>query len=150
MASFYDYTYNANSQVVAEDTSDGNWTYSYDAAGELTNAMFQSTSAAIQNQDISYVYDAAGNRISQTVNGVVTDYTTNALNQYTAVGGTTYTYDADGNVTSETNSSGTTRSHTTRITSLSRKMGLAEPSNTPTMRSVTSFPRPTMASQRTM
>ena len=34
-------------------------------------------------------------------------YTTNALNQYTAVGGTTYTYDADGNTTSETDSSGT-------------------------------------------
>ena len=42
------------------------------------------------------------------MNGIVTDYTTNALNQYTAVGGTTYTYDAEGNMTSETDSSGTT------------------------------------------
>ena len=107
-ASYYDYSYNANSQVVADNTSDGNWTYSYDAAGELTHAVFQSTNTAIQNQDISYVYDAAGNRVSQTVNGVVTDYTTNALNQYTAAGGTTYTYDANGNMTSETSGSGTT------------------------------------------
>ena len=57
VASFYGYTYNANSQVVAENTSDGNWAYSYDAEGELTNVAFQSTNAAIQNQNISYVYD---------------------------------------------------------------------------------------------
>jgi YD repeat-containing protein len=108
VASFEDYSYNANSQVVSQDTGDGDWSYTYDAEGELTGAVFQSTNAAIQNQSIAYVYDAAGNRVSQTVNGVVTRYTTNALDQYTSVGGTTYTYDADGNMTSETNISGTT------------------------------------------
>ena len=108
VASRMDYTYNANGQVIENATTDGLWTYGYDASGELTSAVFQSINAAIQNQNISYTYDAAGNRVSQMVNGVGTQYTTNALNQYTAVGGTTYTYDADGNVISETNSSGTT------------------------------------------
>ena len=46
----------------------------------------------------TYTYDAMGNRIQVTQNGVTTDYTTNNLNQYTTVGGVTYTYDADGNL----------------------------------------------------
>ena len=107
VASRYGYAYDANSHVVAEATSDGNWAYGYDAAGELTTANFASTNPAIQSQALAYTYDAAGNRVSQTVNGVTTAYTTNALNQYAAVGGTQYAYDADGNVISETNSAGT-------------------------------------------
>ncbi len=108
VASYYDYTYNANGLVATEDTSDGNWAYGYDASGELIDADFVSTNGTIANQSISYVYDAAGNRVSQTINGVTMYYTTNALNQYTAVGGTTYTYDADGNMTGEISSAGTT------------------------------------------
>ncbi len=34
--------------------------------------------------------------------GVVTDYTSNSLNQYTGMGGTTYQYDLDGNMTRKT------------------------------------------------
>ncbi len=41
-----------------------------------------SVNPAIQNQDISYVYDAASNRTSETDNGVVTSYTTNPLNEW--------------------------------------------------------------------
>ena len=108
VASEDNYTYDANGLVVQDAGTDGVWEYGYDASGELTTATFASDNPAIQNQSISYVYDAAGNRISQNVNGVVTDYTTNALNEYTAVGGTTYTYDADGNTISETDSGGTT------------------------------------------
>ena len=108
VASREDYAYNANSQVVSEDTTDGDWTYGYDAKGELTAADFASVTPAVQSQGLSYVYDAAGNRVSETVNGVTTAYTTNALNQYSQVGGTTYTYDADGNTTSETTSAGAT------------------------------------------
>ena len=54
----------------------------------------------IPDQDLAYEYDAMGNRVRTIENGVVTDYTTNALNQYTQVGSATYTYDADGNLIS--------------------------------------------------
>jgi RHS repeat-associated protein len=108
VASEDNYTYNVDGLVVQDAGTDGVWVYGYDASGELTTAVFQSADPAVQNRTISYVYDAAGNRISETVNGVVTNYTTNALNEYTAVGGTKYEYDADGNVTSEMNSSGIT------------------------------------------
>ncbi len=41
-------------------------------------------------------------------NGAVNDYTTNGLNQYTASDGTTYDYDADGNLVSVTQDGATT------------------------------------------
>ncbi len=47
------------------------------------------------NQDETYNYDAVGNRTSTVINGVTTVYTTNDMNEYTQVGGTTYTYDAE-------------------------------------------------------
>lgn len=45
-----------------------------------------------------YSYDAAGNRIKTIENGVITNYTTNNLNQYKKVGTATHTYDLDGNL----------------------------------------------------
>ena len=47
-------------------------------------------------------------------NGVATAYTTNNLNQYTRVGDTTYAFDADGNLVSETSPSGTCLLYTSR------------------------------------
>ena len=101
------YNYNAASEISKAVTNDGIWTYGYNAASELTEADFASTNPSIQNQALSYTYDAAGNRTTSTDNGIVTNYTINALNQYTAVGGTTYAYDADGNMTSATDATGT-------------------------------------------
>jgi RHS repeat-associated protein len=92
------YTYDANSRPVTVATLDGTWTYGYDAVGELTHAVFQSTNSAIPNQDLSYTYDAAGNRVSTVVNGAIATYTTNGLDQYTTADGATFTYDADGNL----------------------------------------------------
>ena len=69
-------------------------------------------------QNIQYVYDAAGNRISETVNGVTTTYAVNNVNEYTSstTNGvtTTYQYDADGNLIAQTTAAGprTTRSTT--------------------------------------
>ena len=63
-------------------------------------------------QDLQYVYDAAGNRISETVNGVTTTYVTNNVNEYTSstTNGvtTTYQYDADGNLIAQTVGGSTT------------------------------------------
>jgi RHS repeat-associated protein len=90
----------------------GNYTYSYDAAGNrvsFTSAagtetytldnLNRLTKAAYPNGDvISYTYDAAGNRTSQTVNGITTSATFDKANQLTKNGGTTYTYDGAGNL----------------------------------------------------
>ena len=55
-----------------------------------------------ESQDLTYVYDVAGNRTQTIVNGVTENYSTNNLNQYQSVGTTTYSYDLDGNLASKT------------------------------------------------
>ena len=92
------YTYDAAGHPVTATSLDGGWTYTYNANGELTHAVFASTNASIANQDLTYKYDAAGNRTQTIFNGAVDNYTTNGLNQYTSSNGTTYSYDADGNL----------------------------------------------------
>ncbi len=104
----FDYTYDSLGRRITEATVDGTWTYSYDAISELTHAVFTSANPAIANQDLAYVYDAAGNRTRTEINGVTTVYTTNDMNEYTQVGDTTYAYNADGDMTSATDASGTT------------------------------------------
>ena len=106
--SFNAYTYDAVGQRVTNESQDGTWTYGYDAIGQLTSAVFDSDSAAIADKNIAYEYDLAGNRTRVVEDGVETLYTVNALNQYTRVGGTTFTYDDDGNMTSRTDGAGTT------------------------------------------
>jgi RHS repeat-associated protein len=76
--------------------------------GELTSAVFVSTNPSIPDQNLTYEYDAAGNRTETIFNGAVNNYATNGLNQYTASNGTTYSYDADGNLVSRTQNGATT------------------------------------------
>ncbi|QEG41240.1 CARDB domain-containing protein [Roseimaritima ulvae] len=92
----FDYTYNVAGRVASVTTLDGTTAFSYDATGQLTLVTLPS------GRVIEYRYDAAGNRVSVTDDGVVTSYTANNLNQYVDVGGATYTYDADGNLISHT------------------------------------------------
>ncbi|BBO84834.1 hypothetical protein DSCO28_54000 [Desulfosarcina ovata subsp. sediminis] len=73
----------------------GRWGYEYDDLGQLI-AWQDPTGHRVE-----YEYDGLGNRITVTEDGVVTDYTTNNLNQYTQVGDTTYTFDFDGNLVRE-------------------------------------------------
>lgn len=103
-----EYTYDGDSRPITATSQDGTWSYSYDAEGELTHAVFASTNASIPNQDLNYTYDAAGNRTETIFNGAVTDYTTNNLNQYTSANGTTYSYDTDGNLVSTVQNGQTT------------------------------------------
>ena len=107
----FDYTYDASGNCLTEATMDGTWTYTYDAIGQLIGAIFAPNSTdpdGLTAQNLQYVYDAAGNRTQTIINGVTTTYTTNNMNEYTQVGGTTYSYDADGNMTSATDVTGTT------------------------------------------
>jgi len=101
------YSYDTVGQRIGMETVDGFWVYGYDAVGQLTSAHFTSTRAGLADKQIEYVYDAAGNRISKTEDGVTTHYTVNALNQYVTVGDTNLSYDADGNLIAKIDSSAT-------------------------------------------
>ncbi len=109
------YTYNNLGLCTTMTTVDGQWAYSYDAMGQLTQAVFAPNSTdpdKITAQNLQYFYDAAGNRTKSIDNGVVTTYTVNNRNQYTTTTTagvvTTYHYDPDGNLVSEAAGSGTT------------------------------------------
>ena len=103
--SFDAYTYDSLGNDLTETNQDGQWVYSYDLDSQLIGAVFTPNSTdpdGLTSQNIQYAYDSVGNRISQTVNGVTTAYSTNDLNEYTNVDGVTYSYDKDGNLTSTT------------------------------------------------
>ncbi len=95
----FDYTYNSLARRLTMSTLDGDWTYAYDGTGQLIRAVFASSNPSISDQDLSYNYDAVGNRTSTAINGVTMSYVANDVNEYTSVGGTNYQYDADGNLT---------------------------------------------------
>ena len=93
--------------MLTDTNQDGEWVYTYDADSQLTQAVFTPNSTdpdGLTAQNLQYVYDAAGNRISETVNGVITTYVVNNVNEYTSSSTngvvTTYQYDADGNLIS--------------------------------------------------
>ena len=94
----FDYTYDALGRRTGMTTLDGTWAYEYDATGQLIHAVFTSTGGAIPDQDLTYVYDAAGNRTEVIDNMASTLYAANNMNQTTSAGGTTFTYDDDGNL----------------------------------------------------
>ena len=83
-------------------TLDGTFSYGYDALGQLTSVTLPG------GRVIQYAYDAAGRRVSVTDAAIVTNYTTDLLEQYTLVGATARTYDADGNLVRETTGGQTT------------------------------------------
>jgi RHS repeat-associated protein len=113
--SFDNYTYDGSGNVMTDTNQDGEWTYSYDADSQLIAAVFTPNNSDPDNltaQNLQYVYDAAGNRVSETVNGVITTYAVNNVNEYTSStteGITTnYQYDAAGNLLAQVTGSNTT------------------------------------------
>ena len=90
--SSFAYTYDASGLRTSTATLDGTYSYEYDPIGQLTKITYPDGRA------VQYVYDAAGNRTSVIDDGATTGYLANNMNQYTQVGGTTYTYDHDGNL----------------------------------------------------
>jgi len=105
--SFFNYTYDERGRRTAMATHYGTWTYGYDDLGQLTNAVLASTDPQIPNQDLTYLYDAMGNRVRVVENGSVSDYTANNLNQYTQAGAAAYLFDNDGNLAAENIAQGT-------------------------------------------
>jgi RHS repeat-associated protein len=113
--SFDDYTYSVLGNVLTDTSEDGEWTYSYDADSQLIQAIFTPNSTdpdGLTPQYLQYVYDAAGNRISETVNGVMTKYVSNNINEYisSTINGvtTTFQYDANGNLIAQSVGGSTT------------------------------------------
>ena len=116
----FTYTYDVLGRVATMTTLDGTTTYGYDSDGQLTSVTPPG------GQAITYGYDAMGNRTTVTQNGVTTAYTTNDLNQYTAVGGFSYSYDKDGNLTVTTGAAGTT---TYTYDAMNRLIGVHTPTD---------------------
>jgi len=95
--SSFAYAYDKVGNRTSMTTTEGTHSYTYDKIYQLISVDYPD---GYPFPDITYNFDAVGNRTS-TVNGGTVNYTTNNMNQYTDVGGTAYTYDANGNLTSD-------------------------------------------------
>ncbi len=100
--SHFDYTYDAVGRRTGVTTSEGTTTFAYDLQGQLIKVNLPS------GRSITYRYDANGNRVKVTDDGVETFYTSNEQNEYTNVGEATFYYDASGNLSTRADAAGTT------------------------------------------
>jgi RHS repeat-associated protein len=76
--------------------------YTYDAIDQVTDVKYDVTNPdgvpGAATRTVNYGLDASGNRTLLTDNAVPTNYTTNILNQYSAVGANAATYNTNGNL----------------------------------------------------
>jgi|GEM_PF-1435182 len=80
--------------------------FTYNSRSEVTGSLNDTLTSSAYN--LSYAYDDIGNRLSSNIGITPTNYTSNALNQYSAItpfGGNPI-HDLDGNLTSHGNGSG--------------------------------------------
>ncbi len=89
----YSHDKQGNRTAVDVDAKD-QYQYTYDNLYQLTNTNIPGGSS------ITYNYDELGNRNSVN-DGTAISYVSNSMNQYTAVGGVSYTYDDNGNLTND-------------------------------------------------
>lgn len=76
-------------------------TFSYDSLGRIITANFS------DNNNYSYAYDAAHNRVQQTINNLPTAYTYNADNELTKFSDKNLSYSSSGSLTSKTTTDST-------------------------------------------
>jgi RHS repeat-associated protein len=84
--------------------------YGYDAVNRLTSLSHDLAGGAF-DQSLSFAYNPASQMVTKTATNdgyasntaynVARPYSVNGLNQYTAAGGATFAYDANGNLTSD-------------------------------------------------
>ena len=87
----HSYSYDDNGNV----TQKGGHSYDYDAMNRVVEEVFGMDTT-------EWTYDAIGNRLTETVNSTATTYTYPSGNsKLSSVGGTSYSYDAMGNVTAK-------------------------------------------------
>ena len=103
----FDYTYDADGnclsrtnvlQNIAKNTPNANTTYSYDTFNQLSSYQDPDDGQSQSSAD-----NALGDYSSITTNGVAQSRTYNSENELTSVSGTTLTYDANGNLTTDQN-----------------------------------------------
>lgn len=104
----YNYTRDLNGNIVEADEGDRTVYYEYDALGRLTKETVEDSSGTHVTE---YTYDANSNRLSKSVDGVVTTYTYNEINQLVQAGSVTYTYDASGNLVAQSDNGVLTASY---------------------------------------
>ncbi|MFF2878154.1 RHS repeat domain-containing protein [Gottfriedia sp. NPDC057991] len=93
----FTYLYDAAGNITSETTSNGETVYQYDANNQLINETLPDGTSN------SYTYNAVGNRTSDSINGITNTYTYNDANQIVTKNGVPYIYDVDGNLTQDEN-----------------------------------------------
>ncbi len=91
----YTYSYNAASELTNETNADGTYTYTYDNTGQLTGVDASGGTCGATGCDESFSYDVNGNR-------TMTGYTSGTGNRLTSDGTYNYTYDDNGNTLTKT------------------------------------------------
>lgn len=108
----YTYAYDKNGQIVTETKKnfypesgigriDETWEYTYDPLGRLLTTIVTDNQSGEVKMQKAYTYDGAGNRLTETENGVQTVNTYNSLNQLIQSGSSSFVYDANGNLKQE-------------------------------------------------
>lgn len=101
------FTYDANGNKLSDIKShrpDMSEVYTYDDDSRLTGFKRGTPAGNVIPSpvlDVQYTYDALGNRVNTDENGIVTAYTSNNMNAYTAINGainSTPLYDGNGNL----------------------------------------------------
>ena len=104
----YAYTLDPVGNRLSVTEADGSSIYwTYDDAYRLLNETRKNNSNVVTAQT-AFTYDVVGNRLMQNVNGSITNYTYNNLDQVLTAGSTHYQYDGRGNLTLVTNGSNVT------------------------------------------
>ena len=90
-----EYLYNAGNQRIRLTRTDASYyTNNYDNIGQLKWA-----DSTVASEDRGYLYDAAWNLNVRTNNGSTSAFNVDSKNQLTSVGGSSCTYDSNGNLT---------------------------------------------------
>jgi len=93
-----EYGYNMGNQRTTFTNATGTFVdYTFDLIGQLEIAA-----SSVSSENRGYLYDAAWNLNHRTNNGVSTTFSVNGLNELTAEGGISCSYDADGNLINQT------------------------------------------------
>ena len=96
-ASYYIYEYDPKARIIGIVSSEGNWTFGYDPAGQMVEWVNP------RGDVTTYTYDGRSNRVVLSVNGRQSGYETNSVNQYVSFNQTErFNYDANGNLMNKT------------------------------------------------
>lgn len=101
----YTYTLGAAGERLKVEETGRTVEYEYDEAYRLTKETVTDGSGTTVTE---YTYDKNSNRLTKTVDGTVTSYSYNELNQLVSETGITYKYDLNGNLVKKTDGSQTT------------------------------------------